>query len=86
MEYKLKILISPLSFGQVGREPIDLLTKNGFEFKENTYGRKLTEDEIILLAKDCIGIVALAEPLNKKVSDTLSQLKCISRVGVEKIL
>src|SRR5665647_2204345 len=78
----MKILTSPSSFGQVGAQPFDILIKNGFEIINNPYGRKLTEDEVIKLAKDCIGIVAGVEPLTTRVMDALPQLKCISRVGV----
>lgn len=78
----MKVLTSPSSFGQVGNEPIDILTENGFEIINNPYGRKLTEDEVIELAKDCIGIVAGVEPLTARVMDALPALKCISRVGI----
>lgn len=77
-----RILASPSSMGKVGDEPFDLLRSNGYQIINNPYGRKLTEDEVIELAKDCIGIVAGVEPLNKKVLDALPNLKCISRVGV----
>jgi D-3-phosphoglycerate dehydrogenase len=78
----MKILTSPSSFGQVGNEPVDLLVQNGYEVINNPYGRKLTEDEVIELAADCIGIVAGVEPLTAKVMDALPKLKCISRVGI----
>ncbi|MDR3696323.1 phosphoglycerate dehydrogenase [Mucilaginibacter sp.] len=77
-----KILTSPSSFGQISNEPFDLLTEAGFEIINNPYGRKLTEDEVIDLAKDCIGIVAGVEPLTARVMDALPKLKCISRVGI----
>lgn len=77
-----KILTSPSSMGQCGNEPFDLLKANGYEIINNPYGRKLTEDEVIELAKDCVGIVAGVEPLTKRVMDALPHLKCISRVGV----
>jgi len=77
-----KILTSPSSFGQVGPEPVELLVKNGYEVINNPFGRKLTEDEVIEIAKDCIGIVAGVEPLTKRVMDALPALKCISRVGI----
>lgn len=77
-----KILTSPSSMGQCGSEPFDLLRENGYEVINNPYGRKLTEDEVIELAKDCVGIVAGVEPLTSKVMDALPNLKCISRVGV----
>lgn len=77
-----KVLTSPSSMGQVGPEPFNLLQANGYEVINNPYGRKLTENEAIELAKDCVGIVAGVEPLTKKVMDALPNLKCISRVGV----
>lgn len=77
-----KVLTSPSSMGQCGSEPFDLLKEHGFEVINNPYGRKLTEDEVTELAKDCIGIVAGVEPLTPKVMDALPNLKCISRVGV----
>ncbi len=78
----MKVLLSPSSFGECGSDPIDLLKQNHIEIVDNPYKRKLTEDEVIELAKGCIGIVAGVEPLNKKVMDSLPELKCISRVGV----
>jgi len=77
-----KILTSPSSMGQVGSKPFDLLTENGYDYINNPFGRKLTEDEVIELAKDCVGIVAGVETLSAKVMDALPQLKVISRVGV----
>lgn len=78
----MKILTSPSSMGQVGDEPFKILRGKGFEIINNPYSRKLTEDEVIDIAKDCIGIVAGVEPLSKRVIDALPNLKCISRVGV----
>ena len=77
-----KVLTSPSSMGQCGSAPFDLLRENGYEIINNPYGRKLTEDEVIEIAKDCVGIVAGVEPLTARVMDALPQLKCISRVGV----
>lgn len=77
-----KILVSPSSFGECGSEPLDLLKKAGFEVVPNPYGRKLTENETISLGLDVIGVVAGVETYNKNILDQLTQLKCISRVGV----
>ncbi|MCK9617665.1 MAG: phosphoglycerate dehydrogenase [Lentimicrobiaceae bacterium] len=77
-----KILTSPSSFGQVGKEPFEILSNKGYEVINNPYGRKLTEEEVIELAKDCVGIVAGVESLTARVMDALPNLKCISRVGV----
>ncbi len=77
-----KILTSPSSFGQINSEPFDLLSSNGFSYTNNPFGRKLTDNEVIDLAFDCIGVVAGVETYNKRVIDSLPNLKCISRVGV----
>lgn len=77
-----KVLTSPSSMGQISSTPFDLLKENGFEIINNPFGRKLTENEVIDLAKDCIGIVAGVETISTKVMDALPQLKVISRVGV----
>jgi len=77
-----KILTSPSSFGQISNKPFEILKQKGYKIINNPYGRKLTEDEVIKLASDCIGIVAGVEPLTKRVMDSLPNLKCISRVGV----
>ncbi|MCF6171890.1 MAG: phosphoglycerate dehydrogenase [Bacteroidales bacterium] len=77
-----KILTSPSSYGQISDEPYDLLISNGFEIIKNPYGRKLTEEEVIEIAHDCVGIVAGVESLTAKVMDAMPKLKCISRVGV----
>lgn len=79
---KMKVLASPSSIGQIAYDPFDILEANGYEVVKNPYGRRLTEDETIELAKDCVGIVAGVENLNSKVIDALPNLKCISRVGV----
>jgi D-3-phosphoglycerate dehydrogenase len=77
-----KILISPSSFGQCGKVPIDLLRQNGYEVIENPYGRKLNEKEILELANGVIGIIAGVENLSCNILKQLKTLKVISRVGV----
>lgn len=78
----MKVLASPSSIGQIDTKPFELLKDSGYEVVKNPYGRKLTEEETITLAKDCVGIVAGVESLNAKVINALPKLKCISRVGV----
>lgn len=77
-----KILTSPSSIGKIADTPFEILLQNGYEIVNNPFGRKLTEDEVIEYAKDCIGIVAGVESYTKRVIDSLPKLKCISRVGV----
>jgi len=77
-----KILTSPSSFGEIDPKPFQLLTEHGFDYINNPFGRKLTEDEVIEIAQDCVAIVAGVESLTERVMNSLPNLKCISRVGV----
>lgn len=77
-----KILVSPSSFGECGNEPLEILMRNNFDIIRNPFGKKLTEEEVMDLGRECVGIVAGVEPFTKKVIDALSDLKCISRVGI----
>lgn len=77
-----KILVSPSSFGLIDREPLAILEEAGFEIVSNPFGRKLTEEEVVALGSDCIGIVAGVEPITRDVLVQCTKLKSISRVGV----
>jgi D-3-phosphoglycerate dehydrogenase len=68
--------------GEISPQPFILLEQSGYEIINNPYGRKLSENEVIELAHDCIGIVAGVEPITARVMDSLPNLRCISRVGV----
>ena len=52
---KKKILASPSSIGKIDNLPFDLLAKSNYEVIKNPFGRKLTIEETIKLAKDCVG-------------------------------
>ena len=49
----------------------------------NPYGRKLTEEEVLLrVGEGVIGLIAGLEPLNAKVLGSAKDLKAIARVGI----
>ena len=77
-----KVLITTSTFAKVGKEPEDLLTRAGYEFLTNPYGRALKKEEVITLARGCIGVVAGTEPWDQEVIDACSSIQVISRVGV----
>jgi D-3-phosphoglycerate dehydrogenase len=58
-----------------------LLRSNGFRVILNPFKRKLKQEEIVKLARDCVGIIAGTEPLTKEVLERLPKLKAISRCG-----
>jgi D-3-phosphoglycerate dehydrogenase / 2-oxoglutarate reductase len=77
----MKIVITTSSFATYDRSPLEELEKNRIEYTVNPYGQKLTEHEVIDLAKDADGLVAGTEPLNEDVLKQLPKLKVISRCG-----
>jgi D-3-phosphoglycerate dehydrogenase len=80
-EMRNKILISPTSFGNCGKQPLELLEQANCQVILNPFGRKMTPDEVIELGRDCRGIIAGVEPLEARVLEALPSLSCISRCG-----
>lgn len=78
----MKVLISSRSFGNVDSRAIKLLKDSGLEPILNPYGRVLSEDELIVLSKDVIGIIAGTEKITRKVIEHAKSLKVISRYGI----
>ena len=82
MADKPKILISSRSFGKINSGAIELLKQNGLNPVLNPYGKKLTEDQILDLMDDSIGIIVGTERITKKIIESSSNLKVISRYGI----
>jgi len=78
----MKIATTTSSFGTYDPNVLAPLKERGIEYILNPYGRKLTQEEVIDLAKDAEGIIAGTEPLNRLVFEQLPRLKVISRCGV----
>ena len=77
----MKIAITTTSFGKHDRSPLDRLKKAKIKYIINPYGRKLTKEEVVDMAKGVVGIIAGTEPLNKWALCNLPGLKVISRCG-----
>ena len=77
----MKIALTTSTYAQYSDEPLVILHEAGNEYVLNPYGRKLTEDEAILLLQGCVGVVAGTEPLTERLMDSLPELKVISRCG-----
>lgn len=77
------IAIGPSSFAEEDKLPRILLEKAGVIIKDNPYGRRLTEEEIIEHLSGCDGLIAGLEPLNERViTSAAPKLKAIARVGI----
>lgn len=79
---KSKIFISASTFAKHGREPLELLEKAGLTYYLNSLNRRLVQDELIEMGKGCEGTISGLELFDARVLERLSDLKCISRVGV----
>jgi len=77
-----KVLITTVPFGDKDNLPIEILKKNNIEFLINPLNKKLTENELVKMVTDFDAIIAGTEPITKKVMDSASNLKMISRVGI----
>ena len=77
-----KVLITTIPFGDKNRLPLEILEKNNIEFLINPLNKKLTEGELAEVITDFDIIIAGTEPITKKVMDSASNLKMISRVGI----
>lgn len=77
-----RILITLSSFCEFDETPRQLLRDSGLPFVENPSGKRMTPEEILAAGTDWTGLVAGVEPYQKPMLEQLSQLTCISRVGV----
>jgi D-3-phosphoglycerate dehydrogenase len=76
------VLVTTVPFGEVDRQPLELLEANHIDYVINPIGRKLTEDELAELASDFSVLIAGTEPITAKVMDRARALRMISRVGI----
>jgi D-3-phosphoglycerate dehydrogenase / 2-oxoglutarate reductase len=77
-----KVAIGPSSFAAKDETPLHMLQAAGIEVRPNPYGRKLTQDEIIVQLEGMDGLIAGLEPLNRAVLSSAPDLKAIARVGI----
>jgi D-3-phosphoglycerate dehydrogenase len=78
---KPRVLISSKSFGRAQSDAVNLIKKEGINPILNPYGRKLTEQEIIEMTSDVVGIIAGTEKITGKIISNANNLKVISRYG-----
>jgi len=78
----MKILVTPASFKQ-GASPavMDRLINFADELIFNTKGKPLTEEELVVMLKDCDGCIAGLDPFSRLVIENSDTLKVISRYG-----
>lgn len=77
-----KLVISTSSFDMDNNPHIQRLLAAGMQVTGNSYGRKLTEEEIAgLLGTDTVGMIAGIEPLTERVFASAKSLRVVARCG-----
>jgi len=79
----VKILVTPTSFKpDKDTSALELLRSFSTDLVFNPLGKPLVEDELIPLLADCEGFIAGLDFITRKVIESTSKLKVISRYGV----
>ncbi len=77
-----KLVISTSSFDTDNNPHIQRLLTAGMQVTSNSYGRKLTEEEVAgLLGTDTVGMIAGIEPLTERVFASAKSLRVVARCG-----
>lgn len=78
----IKIAITSRSFGKINSGAVELLKKCGLHPILTPYDKKLTEDQIIEILDNSVGIIAGTENITRKVIESNQNLSVISRYGI----
>jgi len=77
-----KVLIGSRSFGNIVKDGIELLEREGCQLVKNPFGRVLKEDDLIELIQEVDGIITGMDEITRKVLEVAGRLKVISKHGV----
>ena len=76
-----KVLITPRSFPQSGKEAYKLLRENGFDIIDNTSGKSFNEEQMIEQCATVDAVIVGVDPITEKVLKNAKKLKAISKYG-----
>lgn len=77
-----RIAITPSTFAEEDKTPLEMLRAHGCECVVNKSGKRLNEAQTIDILKDVDGLLAGLEPLNERVLSSAPRLKALARVGI----
>lgn len=78
----MKVVVGASTFADSSDELEELFSEKGIELVKNPYGRRMTQDEIIMHLQGADGLLAGLEPLNEEVFQRCPSLKAIARIGI----
>jgi D-3-phosphoglycerate dehydrogenase / 2-oxoglutarate reductase len=76
------VLVTPRSFGEGSRKPLEILEKTGCTVTRNTRGRQLSEEELLQEIGAYDGIIVGLEAITRGIIERGARLKVISKHGV----
>jgi D-3-phosphoglycerate dehydrogenase / 2-oxoglutarate reductase len=77
-----RVLVTTHPFGEIDRDPIELLEKQGIPFTLNPVKRRLREQELAEMIGPYEALIAGTEPITEVVLDRSENLRLIARVGI----
>ena len=77
-----RVLVTTHPFGEIDRDPIELLEKQGIPFTLNPVKRRLREQELAELIGPYEALIAGTDPITEAVLGRSENLRLIARVGI----
>jgi len=78
----MKVYVSTHPFSKTSKLPMKMLKENGFEVKLNSFGRKITSEELVKDLDNSDILIAGTEKITEEVFKNNPNLKLIARVGI----
>ena len=78
----MKIFVTTAPFGQKNSLPLEILNSSRFNYKINSTGRRLTEQELFDIIPNYDAVIAGTERISRELMEKSPRLKFISRVGI----
>jgi len=77
-----RVLITPPGFAKNDPKPMEILKEQGYELVINPYGRQMTKEEMLEIAKDFDAILIGTDPVDADIMKQSPKLKIVSKYGV----
>ena len=77
-----RVLVTTCPFGEIDRDPVQLLEAANIPFTPNPFNRRLREDELAEIIGPYEALIAGTEPITEGVLQHATNLRLIARVGI----
>jgi D-3-phosphoglycerate dehydrogenase / 2-oxoglutarate reductase len=77
-----RVLVTTFPFGEIDREPVQLLETEKIPFTPNPFQRRLREEELAEIIAPYEALIAGTEPITARVLERAENLRLIARVGI----